>query len=227
MAITSTGLNAAISPEYVAPKENLDKTKLNKDDFLQLLLVELQYQDPTEPMDSDKILNQTSQLADLEASKNTTKALEELSKSLSSSQDFSTISAIGKMADLGTDAITYSEGSASNFEIYFPKDVSSGTIDIVDDEGNTVSTINLEVDEESGMLEKGVRQFSWNGLDKVGEPADSGIYHVQSTYTDTDGNIQKTSVGKYPIESVKFKEGNALLKVGSSYVPYAEVSEIY
>ena len=55
---------------------------LGKDDFLNLLLVELQNQDPTDPMDSDKILSQTSELASLEASTNTNKALEDLTAAL-------------------------------------------------------------------------------------------------------------------------------------------------
>ncbi len=93
-----------------------------------LLLVELQNQDPTEPMDSEKILTQTSQLAGLEASENTNKALEDLAASLSSTQQFSTIAAIGKTADLGSNAIVLEEGSASTFEVYFPSDIQQGTV---------------------------------------------------------------------------------------------------
>ena len=52
-----------------------DKTFLKQDDFLTLLLVQLQHQDPTEPTDSEKILTQTSQLAGLEAAGNTNRDL--------------------------------------------------------------------------------------------------------------------------------------------------------
>ena len=48
-----------------------EKGILGKDEFLKLLLVELQHQDPTAPVETDKILSQTSQLARLEASTNT------------------------------------------------------------------------------------------------------------------------------------------------------------
>ena len=60
---------------------------LDKDSFMKLLLVELEHQDPTDPMDSDKILTQTSQLATLESASNTNKALEELATQLSASRD--------------------------------------------------------------------------------------------------------------------------------------------
>ncbi len=192
---------------------------LGKDDFLKLLLVQLKYQDPTEPMDSDKILSQTSQLAALEASTNTNKALEDLTASLGNSLQFSTISAIGKIADTGSNAITVEEGSETEFQLYFSNDVSSGTINILDVNGNTVDSIALN------GSDKGVHNFTWDG--KVnGESVEDGLYYVTANYNDTLGNAHETRVGTYPIESVRFEEGNALVKLGSSYVPMDSIKEI-
>ncbi|MEK6660194.1 MAG: flagellar hook capping FlgD N-terminal domain-containing protein, partial [Campylobacterota bacterium] len=157
MAITSTGLNAATNAESAASTKTKDKSVLGKDDFMTLLLVELQNQDPTEPMDSDKILNQTSQLASLEASENTNKALATLAASMSSSQQFSTISAIGKTADLGSNAITLDKGKNTTFEIYFPDAIKQGSVDILDKNGNKIKTLDV------GTNPKGVYQFTWNG----------------------------------------------------------------
>ena len=69
------------------------KSVLGKDDFMKLLLAELQHQDPTSPMDSDKILNQTAQLAQLESQEKTNTALEKLAASFSNSKNFSAVSA--------------------------------------------------------------------------------------------------------------------------------------
>ena len=91
MAINSVGENAALYNDPTTSTAVKDKTSLGKDDFMKLLLVQLQHQDPTEPMDSEKILTQTSQLAGLEASSNTNKALEDLAASLSNTQQFTTI----------------------------------------------------------------------------------------------------------------------------------------
>lgn len=227
MAITSTGLNAATNPEYQAPVETKDKSVLGKDDFMKLLLVELQYQDPTEPMDSEKILTQTSQLAGLESSENTNKALETLTAALSSTQEFSTISAIGKRADLGSDALQLDQGSGVDFEMYFPEEIASGTINITDLEDNVVATINIEMDEDETSKAAGVYKFTWDGLDTNGNYAESGIYRVNSTYTDTSGTAQTSRIGAYPIESVRFEEGKTYFKLGSSYVPLEEVAEVY
>ena len=221
MAITSTGENAALVAEYQAPVVVEDKSILSKDDFMTLLLVELQHQDPTEPMDSEKILSQTSQLATLEATENTNKALEDLAASLGSSQQYTTIAAIGKTADLGSNAIGYDEGSVSSFEVYFPQEIASGTLEVLDTNGNIVSTMNIEPNPS------GVYQFDWDGTLSNGDAAESGMYYITASYRNPAGDDLTTRMGAYPIESVRFEDGATLVKVGSSYVDIENVVEIY
>jgi flagellar basal-body rod modification protein FlgD len=221
VAITSTGLNAATNQDYQTATTVADKTALGKDDFMTLLLVELQHQDPTEPMDSEKILTQTSQLASLESAENTNKALEDLAASLSSSQSFSTVAAIGKTADLGSNAIAYDKGVPSTFEVYFPEEAASGNLEILDVDGNIVSTMNVEPNPA------GVYQYDWDGTLSNGAAAESGVYYVTASYTNPAGEALTTRMGAYPIESVRFDGGNTLVKVGSSYVPLENVKEIY
>ena len=221
MAISSTtDASSALSSVTDTSKVNPNGI-LGKDDFLKLLLVELQYQDPTEPTDTEKILSQTSQLAALESADNTNKALEKLSASLSSSQQFSTISAIGKMADLGSNSIAHEESENTTFEIYFSKDVTEGEVKITDNEGAVVATIDV------GEQAAGVHQFTWDGRDLGGNSAKSGVYSINASYNDKDGNAQTTKLGAYPIESVRFDGGNTLVKVGSNYVPLENIKEVY
>ena len=221
MAINSLGENLATHGTVNTTTTVENKTALGKDDFMTLLLVELQHQDPTEPMDSEKILTQTSQLATLESSENTNTALEELAASLSGTQQFSTIAAIGKTADLGSNAIGHDEGSISTFEVYFPESISSGNVEILDNNGNIVSTMPLESNPS------GVYKFDWNGTLSSGESAESGVYYITSTYTDVNGKQQTTRMGAYPIESVRFDGADTLVKVGSTYVNIQDVKEVY
>ncbi len=222
MAINAYGDNIAT---YGAVNETAavaaDKTALGKDDFMKLLLIQLQYQDPTEPMDTEKILTQTSQLAALEASDNTKTALENLTASLGNSQQFATISAIGKTADLGSDAIAFDQGSATDFEVYFPNSIQQGTVEISDGDGNVVGTIDV------GTNPAGVYAFQWDGTTSTGASADSGVYHISASYSDQDGVVRSTRLGAYPIESVRFDNGSTYVKLGSSYVPLNSVVEVY
>ncbi|MBW6488383.1 FlgD immunoglobulin-like domain containing protein [Sulfurimonas sp.] len=221
MAITSTGLNAATNADYAKTVDTDNKNILGKDDFMKLLLVELQHQDPTEPMDSEKILSQTSQLATLEASENTNKALSDLAASLGNSQQFSTIAAIGKTADIGSNALVLDEGSDTTFEIYFPDDIERGNVEILDVNGNILKTLDV------GTNPKGVYQFTWDGTDSSGNAVNSGIYYSTASYTNPNGDALTTRVGAYPIESVRFENGETFVKVGSNYVPLSQIVEVY
>jgi len=228
MAITPTGTNAALASSTTASSgvkgsasDGNPKGSLGKDDFLKLLLVELQYQDPTEPMDSEKILSQTSQLATLESAQNTNDALTKLAASLGASQQFSTIAAIGKTADIGSNAIAYDKGVSSTFEMYFPEEVAHGTIEVLDVDGNVVSSIDVPANPS------GVYKFDWDGVLSNGSTADSGVYYLTASYNNSDGKAFTTRMGTYPIESVRFEEGKTLVKLGSSYVPFDNIKEIY
>jgi len=221
MAITSTGLNAATNQEVSDTPSVKNKTELERRDFMTLLLVQLQNQDPTEPMDAEKILTQTSQLASLEATEQSNNAIKELTASMGNSQQFSVISAIGKTADIGSNGIGHDEGETTSFEVYFPDDIASGNIEILDVDGNRVGSIPLQ---ESPS---GVYQFDWDGKLSDGTTAQSAVYYVSASYKNPAGDDQTTRMGAYPIESVRFEEGKAQVKVGSSYVPLENVKEIY
>jgi flagellar basal-body rod modification protein FlgD len=217
MAINSVGANAATATSSTAVNPN---GILGKDDFLKLLLLELKYQDPTSPMDSEKILTQTSQLASLESSENTNKSLAALATSLASSMQFSTISAIGKIADTGSNAVVFQQGSSSDFEIYYPTNVVSGSVNVLNVNGNIVKTMPLD------PLTKGVQPFTWNGSDNNGNTVDDGTYYVESKYTDDVHQDHTVRLGTYPITSVRFDNGTASVKMGSNYVPFNSIKEI-
>ena len=222
MAIDAYGntLGASSTTTTAATSTTDPNSVLGKDDFLKLLLLELKYQDPTAPMDSEKILSQTSQLAALEASENTNKALSDLAASLTSSLQYSGISAIGKIADTGSNAVILEKGEKVDFELYFPDDVSTGSVNILDKNGNKLRTMNI------GATDAGIAKYTWDGTNNSGKTLDEGVYYVESEYTKTDGTTATARVGLYPIESIKFDSGKTYAKLGSSYVDFSTIKEV-
>lgn len=209
-ATTSTAQSTVTNPNGV----------LGKDDFLKLLMLELKNQDPTSPMDSEKILSQTSQLATLEASTNTTTALTKLATALATSSQFTGISAIGKIADTGSNAITLTKGESTNFELYLPSAATSGNVQIMDVNGKVLKTMAI------GATNAGVAQYSWDGTDDTGTALKAGTYYAGLNYTKTDGTSATTRVGLYPIDSIKFDSGKTYAKLGSNYVDFSTIKEI-
>lgn len=208
---TGTSQNdTAVNPE----------SKLDKDDFLQLLLTELQYQDPTAPMESETILNQTSQLATLETQQNTNKVMEELAATFKSSLNYSVISAVGKTARIN-DFIALEEGSSVSFDLNFEQTVKSGTIQIYDVAGTLIKSIELN----EGI--SGMQSYEWTGTNNEGDMVSPGPYTVSAAYLDQSGNLQEAKYGTYEIEAVRFDSGQAYVKIGSNYISLDDVLEIY
>lgn len=210
---TSTTATAGTNPGAV----------LDKDSFMKLLLVELQHQDPTDPMDSDKILTQTSQLATLESAENTNKALSDLSTQLSASRDFAAVSVIGKMASLGSNAVTLEKDKTAKFEIYFEKEIQNGTLSITDKNNKIIKTVSLA--DQAGK--SGVLAFEWDGTDNSNLAVAAGYYSVKANYIDSKNITQSTQFGIYPVESVRYEDGTPLIKLGSSYVPMEYIVEFF
>ncbi len=70
---------------------------LGKDDFLKLLIVQMQHQDPTDPMDNTQFLAQMAQFTSLEQMTNMNSNFEKMNAMLTSNQAVSTI---GKTVEL-------------------------------------------------------------------------------------------------------------------------------
>lgn len=65
-AASTTGVANPYASMHMGTGTGVDKTSLGKDQFLNLLVTQMRYQDPSAPMDSSAIMQQTSQLATVE-----------------------------------------------------------------------------------------------------------------------------------------------------------------
>lgn len=228
MATTTNVTNSTNSTSSTSTNKN---STLDKDAFLKLLLIEMQNQDPTDPMDTDKMLTQTSQLAALEMQQNTNdtmqkmvETMEQLSESLISSGNMSIINAIGKMATI-TDTTFKLENSTQTISVrmYLPKETKDGaTFKVMDSKGNVVREIKVDKD----SLKQGVNIIGWDGRDNNGVFVGAGNYTMKVTYTDIDGGSSSSSYGSYPIESVKFVDGVGKLIIGGKEVTFDQISQI-
>ncbi|HJE66386.1 MAG TPA: flagellar basal body rod modification protein [Campylobacter avium] len=204
---------------------------LGKDDFLKLLLIEMQHQDPTDPMDTDKMLTQTSQLAALEMQQNTNTAMQNmvdtmitLSEVMLAGQNLSALNALGKMAVIEDNYVPMGD-SAENIDItmYLPKDTKDGaTFQVFDANGNVVKNIKIGKDD----LKQGVNTITWDGTDDEGNFVGKGNYTVRASYTDVDGGTSTSSFGAYPIESIKFKEGIPYAVLAGKEIKFDLIAQI-
>lgn len=90
---------AVTSGYYLSNKKSTKQTgnsSLNKDAFLQLLVTQLQNQDPTSPMDDKEFISQMAQFSSLEQMQNVSKSIDSLSEISKQSQLIQYNNFIGK-----------------------------------------------------------------------------------------------------------------------------------
>jgi flagellar basal-body rod modification protein FlgD len=88
--VTSSGTPTQLSEEVLAAANRAHKTSLGVDDFLKLLTVQLQHQDPMKPMEDAEFMGQMAQFAALEQTKELANSFSEFTKlqNLNSVQQF-------------------------------------------------------------------------------------------------------------------------------------------
>ncbi|HEO8741059.1 TPA: flagellar basal body rod modification protein [Campylobacter upsaliensis] len=206
---------------------------LDKDAFLKLLLIEMQHQDPTDPMDSDKMLTQTSQLAALEMQQNTNNTMqqmvaqmEKLSNAMGTSQSIGALGAIGKMATIADNKIKLTgPDEIIALKMYLPEASNKDgiTLEVYDKDNKLVYT---EKASEGKEVSAGHFTMEWPGRNNDGVYAGDGEYTVKIVYNNQQGEKITASYGTYPIEGVVFKEGVAYAKMAGQEVPFDALGEI-
>ncbi|EIA40966.1 flagellar basal body rod modification protein [Campylobacter coli 111-3] len=229
---TSTSTTSDTSSTSSSGLVSNPNATLDKDAFLKLLLIELQHQDPTDPMDSDKMLTQTSQLSALEMQQNTNTTMQKmvetmqlLSNSFSTSMSTSAIGAIGKMATVSDNKIKLTgSDEIIALKMYLPEDSDENgvTLEVYD------SNNKLVFSEKSGeqSVSQGLFTMEWPGRNNDGVYAGDGKYTVKMVYNNKNGEKITANYGTYPIEGVVFKEGIAYAKMAGQEVPFDAISEI-
>lgn len=191
-------------------------TKAMSDQFLKLLITQIQNQDPLNPTDNAQF---TSQLAQI----NTVSGLEKVNESIASMssqflqmQAMQSASLVGRSVIVPGNALTVSDGKATGqFELSSAAD--SVKVDVLSSAGRVIDTIDI------GAETSGRHQFSWTpteGVDTTGlrfrVSATRGTAAVSSTALQSQ---QITSVAAGSSGSASM---NLTLKDGST-VAYSAV----
>jgi flagellar basal-body rod modification protein FlgD len=191
---------------------------------MKLFITQLEYQDPTKPMDTDKMLEETSQMTQLQSNNELRDDLKKLIARMDSSAQYSSVDMIGRMADTGNDKITVADAKNSNsnisFKLYFKDDFKEANIKILDKNGNIVKTIKVN----NGS--KGLQDFSWDKKDNNGQPVNNGEYSIVADYTTTSDKSEQIKYGVYPITAVQFDNGKAFVKMADNYIPLTSIKEV-
>lgn len=165
-----------------------DKATLDKDDFLNLLVTQLRYQDPLNPSDNQQMAAQMAQFSSLEQMKNMATSLEGMGDSIkgmieqqaASSVAMSSSSAtalIGKTVRLRREELVQSKvGQATALNVTAP---AGSELVVSNAEGVVVRTLSLDGTTRDGKPirdSNGDGTVTWDGKDASGVQVPRGRY---------------------------------------------------
>jgi flagellar basal-body rod modification protein FlgD len=167
----------AITPINNAPASGVaagtaSSVKSTKDDFMKLLVTQMKYQNPMDPMDNAQMTSQIAQLNTVEGINQLNATVSGLQASLMATQSMQSASLIGKSILAEGNSINLLNGSAS-LSVRLEGPAESVVVDVINSSGRIIKTADL------GANAAGIKSFTWDGSTNEGGVAPNGQYTFQ------------------------------------------------
>ena len=169
---------------YSSSEDEESSSEISAEDFLELLVAQLENQDPLNPTDDAEMLAELAQMYTLEEMSTMNENLETMTSQLNLILVNSAVSFIGQEVIAEGDTITVDDTDISEITYTLDEDAVSGEVSIYDEDSNIVQTVTLT--ELEGETE---HTFQWDGYDDDGNYVDDGTYTVSFTCYNEDGEV--------------------------------------
>jgi len=195
---------------------------LGKEDFMKLLLAQLEHQDPMNPQDDAQFVSQLATFSSLEQLQTANGNLEMLALGQSNLINSQALNLIGKNALVESGDTVHVEGGVPDSIVYsLPQQASSATLTIFGPDGAPVRTFDLD---KTGT---GRISLAWDGTDSNGKPLADGDYRIEVAATNLDGAPMTVSLFQsLSIDGVNFGGTGIELISGDREIPFDSIVEI-
>ncbi len=202
--MTVNALNNVQSNSEISKTSN-SKT-MGKDEFLTLLVAQLQAQDPLNPMDGTEFTAQLAQFSSLEQLQNINGSLKNIGKLQSSLSSSQAVDYIGKQVTAKGNTISVKGDDVDPIRFNLKTGAKSVYIKIYDSAGNFIRGI------ETKEMNKGIQTVKWDGKNKNGVGTGDGNYKFEVLAVDTEDNMISTETfATGEVTGVRFEDGAAFL----------------
>ncbi|MCK5912420.1 MAG: flagellar hook assembly protein FlgD [Desulfuromusa sp.] len=189
---------SGIDTGYTAPMTTVspDGVSMGKNDFLMLLVAQLENQDPMNPQDATEFTSQLAEFSSLEQLENVNKSLEGLAAMSSEMERMSALGLIGQDVVAQTEQFHFSGDPVQlGYRLETPAD--DVKLYVLSQTGSTLATISAQ------ETNPGEYFIDWDGLGDLGMPLESGDYSLVIRAVDKDDQlIQTDSLIKGRVEVV-------------------------
>ena len=194
---------------------------MGKDDFLKILVAQLQAQDPLAPMEGQEFASQLAQFSSLEQLTNVNSNLEASQAFDLALSNSAALALIGKKVDAPGNNIDLKAGEVKTLSFSLDGDAADVDIDIFNSTGAKVSSVNL------GAQKSGLREYVWSGIGSSGALLPPGNYSFNITASDSANNfVTAKAFSAGLVTDVVFEDGQAFAMVNGQKLAVNEVSKV-
>jgi flagellar basal-body rod modification protein FlgD len=215
---TAAAASAASVPITNTGTSALGSLSNNFNNFLQLLMTQLQHQDPSSPMDANQFTSQLVQFSSVEQQISTNTNLTQLIALTQASQVQQSASLIGKAVTVNSSKLSLQNGAA---EIKFNTPTAQPVgITVYNSAGTQVASQTL-------TSKAGSNVWNWDGKGLGGTRLPDGAYSVNVVTTGASGATSKvpfTVVGT--ATAVQNNSGTVDLQMGGLTLPFSSVVSV-
>jgi len=195
--------------------------ELDRDAFLNLLVTQLQNQDPLNPTDSAEFTAQLAQFSSLEQLGNVNDNLKQLQDFQASINNSQAVTLIGKEITGNGNSLNFADGQPTGCEFKLDGNANVVVVSIYDHTGEFVRSF------ENQSLAAGHHNLYWDGIDQNGNAAAPGSYTFEVLAAGADGNnIKTTTFFNGQVNKVVFENNTTYLMVGDKRVALGDIIEV-
>ncbi len=204
----------------LAAEEETAPGELGRQAFLELLISQLENQDPLAPLQDHEFVAQLATFSSLEQLEGINNGMQTSLLMNQSVNNSLATNLIGKEILASGESVALGEDGQVSFQLDLSAEADVQIL-IRDSEGNLVRRL------DRGSLDAGTSTVDWDGMTDSGARADAGEYTVDVVATDEQGLpvIADTKV-RARVDGVRFIDGTAYLLVEGAEIPVSDVVEV-
>ena len=204
MSISNVATGASALDQYQIDSDRFATgDELGKDQFLELLVAQMNNQDPLSPQENGEFIAQLAQFSTVEGIGNLNTSMESLLSGYQSSQALQASSMVGRTVIVPADQAVVATDAGLEGQLALQQNSTNVFVNIYDQAGSLVKTINL------GSQEAGMHDFTWDGTDASGNLAEPGIYTVEAMASIDGKNTQMATLLPANVDSVSLGAGGS------------------
>ena len=184
---SATNNSSAAGSASAAISASASSASQIQDQFMTLLVAQMKYQDPTNPMNSAEMTSQMAQISTVDGVNKLNGSMNSLLTQMQTNEAYQASSMVGKSVMVPGNTFNLTNGQA-NFGVQLSAPASSLKVNVLNAAGQTVNVLTY------GAEPAGTVPLSWNGKDAAGNQLPDGKYTFQLAANVAGQNVNPTGL---------------------------------